>query len=330
MNSLSTVAPTGSSRIAIYQTNDAICNEGVENSLKRVVDGKKYSIVRFGNGSPCNPFHDGQPIALTVIGGGNYNMFQSDLIDNYKEDIGKFAREGGSYLGICAGAIAASQFARGFPFYNKDGAYTTYTFQSPSATLQLYPGLIAAPLAPMFAEEWSYKDVFAMPVSSYASSSCVKPAFLFHSLGTWFPSTLPPGTTIRGKYNFLHMQARFRKEGCSLSPMARIRQVELHEQRPALKSLNVENKAEAIESIYYRDPCNQKSGPIALWGAHRELDAAYLRGTAVTNEQAQFPSQYWSETRAAIESTDTIREEMLCEELANLGISTISQSHKPT
>jgi glutamine amidotransferase-like uncharacterized protein len=79
------------------------CSSLTRNQIHMLIDDRKYSVQLFSE----TTFDDSKPVPLFVVPGGSYMEMEKEL-KAHADSIRKLVLGGGSYLGICAGAIAAS------------------------------------------------------------------------------------------------------------------------------------------------------------------------------------------------------------------------------
>ncbi len=129
---------------------DATCLTATEKSIKESVDERNIKIQRFSMISDNFGTHE-SPVSLFVVPGGNYRDMSTDLCLS-KAKIHQLVKEhGASYLGICAGAIAASEK----PFFStsqiKIGEVT-------NVEITPYRGLLNTPFLELYSGKTCYFD----------------------------------------------------------------------------------------------------------------------------------------------------------------------------
>lgn len=81
------------------------CTKGTFDLLRNLVDDRNYQVSYFSNAPHALNERD---IRLFVIPGGNYRLMAPKLSDSAEKIREIVTHQGASYLGICAGAIAAA------------------------------------------------------------------------------------------------------------------------------------------------------------------------------------------------------------------------------
>lgn len=185
--------------VLIYNKSgaEASCSRAAYEKIRAQIDERSYRVQYISEAPEAINDTHSNPVRLFVIPGGNYTQMSSELKLLGPRIRSLIVEDGASYLGLCAGAIAACSQPLLFPDYpiTKEipkEKNEMFEFENMQMHLNLYSGRSC------FFDVPRYGLIGTQEVRRVASDADQKPFRLFFSRGVFFPDArrLPDATAL--------------------------------------------------------------------------------------------------------------------------------------